>query len=232
MVSPHFWDDDYTELSDLSSFSPSSFQDHIASNFDLDLYDQDSHHDLQHPSLLTFDYASESESQSERSSSSSSIDSNHQHHRRNATMPRLPHHPFVDARHPPSFRHVTLNMPTHRADALGMRNDDILILPAVHPMRLKIHIRKNHHSVRTLRTLVATDMKLSDVVREVLPDQSHRETQVFIKWNGGWVDPGEGVSVRGLMEQGIRDVEVRIQGRERNAPFLFVGEGPVNFFRL
>ncbi|CAO2649513.1 Nn.00g068980.m01.CDS01 [Neocucurbitaria sp. VM-36] len=123
----------------------------------------------------------------------------------------------------PALQSVRVKFPQRSIETLGLREDDVLILtPALKLWRLKVHIR-SHHATETLCAAVAGDVRLRDVVKQLLPAAFSGEVRVHVKARGEWQEPGLAVKVGDIAAVG-REVEVKIvvtsEGLERRGPAL------------
>ncbi|EAT83414.1 hypothetical protein HBI56_116250 [Parastagonospora nodorum] len=121
----------------------------------------------------------------------------------------------TDATHAPDFEHfprISVRMPKHTAHSL--RADQILILPpTLTALKICLH---SQGPKRTIRAAVAGDMRLRDVVKQVLPQEYLRDARVHVKSRGEWLEPGSPMKVSDIAEMGRfarnerGEVEVRI----------------------
>jgi hypothetical protein len=134
--------------------------------------------------------------------------------------PRMPaFHPDVDDNNNMSdaFRRQSVRLPVPAAENHRLSRDDILILPCS-LTRMKVQIRSCHNGSETVRAAVVPDMRFSDVVRQFVPGSKRLEdVRAFVKLRGQWEEPGSGVRVSELVEQGRfvvnerGEVEVKIE---------------------
>jgi hypothetical protein len=132
------------------------------------------------------------------------------------------HTPYYPPQHPDlqpasSLKRVQVRMPRRAAEEL--RGDDVLIL-SPDLTRLRIHIRTNH-STETVRAAVAGDMRLRDVVRQLLPNNHSSEIIVQVKLRGEWQELGTSCKISDIAELGRdvmndrQEVEVKLVVRSR-----------------
>ncbi|KAH7386938.1 hypothetical protein DE146DRAFT_635711 [Phaeosphaeria sp. MPI-PUGE-AT-0046c] len=97
----------------------------------------------------------------------------------------------------------------------GLRTDDILILPST-LTRIKISLHDAHHALRNIRVAVAGDMRLRDVVKQVLSQDYWSDARTYVKSRGEWIEAGSPTKVGGIVDLGHvavnerGEVEVRI----------------------
>ncbi|OAL02482.1 hypothetical protein IQ06DRAFT_117057 [Phaeosphaeriaceae sp. SRC1lsM3a] len=111
------------------------------------------------------------------------------------------------------FRRTQLRLTDRYARAL--RADDILILPPA-LTRIKISLLEGHQLVRNIRVAVAGDMRLRDVIKQVLAQESLSDARTYVKSRGEWTEAASPVKVSGIVDLGRfavnekGEVEVRI----------------------
>ncbi|KAH7087616.1 hypothetical protein FB567DRAFT_443052 [Paraphoma chrysanthemicola] len=111
-----------------------------------------------------------------------------------------------------SFKRVQIRMPRRAAEQL--REDDVLIV-SPDLTRLRIQVR-TAHSNEAMRVAVAGDMRLRDVVKQVLPTAHGEEVHVQVKVREEWIAVSGSHMMSEIVEHGRgvlnsrQDVEVRI----------------------
>jgi hypothetical protein len=134
-------------------------------------------------------------------------------------FPTRNQHRQLDFEH---FPQISVRLPSKIARDL--HTSEILILPST-LTRLKILLyATNNTYLRTLRAVVAGDMRLRDVIKQILPSEYWGDMKSYVKTSGEWVEPGSPTKVSDVAELGRfvvnerGQVEVRIVvggGRER-----------------
>ncbi|KAL5121737.1 hypothetical protein ACEQ8H_000424 [Pleosporales sp. CAS-2024a] len=117
------------------------------------------------------------------------------------------------------FPRTCLRLPQQTTSAL--RTDQILILPShLTPLKISLH---THAPPRAIRAAVAGDMRLRDVVKQVLPHDLLGDARVHVKSRGEWVEPGNPIMVSHVVdlgrfatnERGEVEVRIMLARRER-----------------
>jgi hypothetical protein len=117
------------------------------------------------------------------------------------------------------FPRTQLRLPRHTSNIL--RSDTILILP---PTLTNLKITLHTHTLQrnnTIRAAVAGDMRLRDVVKQILPHNYLCDVRVYVRSRGEWVEPGSPVKVSDIVELGRvtrnerGEVEIKIVAGER-----------------
>jgi hypothetical protein len=119
------------------------------------------------------------------------------------------------------FPRTSLRLPKHTSNSL--RPDQILILPStLTSLKISLH---THTPQRTIRAAVAGDMRLRDVIKQILPQEYLHDTRVYVKSRGEWVEPENPTKVSDIVDMGRfarndkGEVEIRIVigggGREK-----------------
>ncbi|KAF2128490.1 hypothetical protein P153DRAFT_386609 [Dothidotthia symphoricarpi CBS 119687] len=115
---------------------------------------------------------------------------------------------------PTPFHRVACRMPARTAEALDLARDEVLVLP-LQLTRLRVRIYSGSRDVQSVRAVVAGDMRVRDVVGQVV---GAGDVRVYVKRGGRWVEPGAGVKMSGVVEQQgwfageeQREVEVKIE---------------------
>jgi hypothetical protein len=133
--------------------------------------------------------------------------------------------PARSNRYQPDFEHfpqTSLRLPSNTARDL--RSSEILILPSS-LTRLKLQLRDTNNTyIRTLRATIAGDMRLRDVIKQVLPSEYLGDVKSYVRTKGEWVEPGSSTKISDVVELGRfvvnerGEVEVKIVvggGREK-----------------
>lgn len=122
------------------------------------------------------------------------------------------------------FTRTQVRLPRKTAHELRS-SDEILILPPC-LTHLKVSLFAQHSS-RKMRVAVAGDMRLRDVIKQLLPQEYLRDTRVYVKARDEWVEPGAQTKVGDVRDLGQfvmnerNEIEVRVivgnndAGRER-----------------
>lgn len=107
----------------------------------------------------------------------------------------------TDTTRAPDFEHfprTSVRMPKHTAHSL--RAEQILILPpTLTALKISLH---SHGPKRTIRAAVAGDMRLRDVVEQVLAQEYLCDARVHVKSRGEWVETGSPMKVSDIAEMG------------------------------
>ena len=117
------------------------------------------------------------------------------------------------------FKRVQVRMPKKTAHDLRGA-DEILILPSsLTHLKISLHA---HYDKRTIRAAVAGDMRLRDVIKQLLPQEYLSDARAYVRSRGEWIEPGAPTKVSDVADLGRfavnerREVEVKIVvGRER-----------------
>jgi hypothetical protein len=120
---------------------------------------------------------------------------------------------FTPHRHNPDFepfKRLSLRVSPRTFQVL--RPNELLIVS--HSLtHLKIIL---HSHQRTIRVAVAGDMRLRDVLKQVLPHKHLHDARAYVRSQGGWVEPEAPMKVEDVVELGDfamnekEEVEVRI----------------------
>ncbi|KAH8725250.1 hypothetical protein GQ44DRAFT_772286 [Phaeosphaeriaceae sp. PMI808] len=125
------------------------------------------------------------------------------------------------------FKRVQIRVPKRAMQEL--RGDEILILssPLTH---VKIFLSTPHFADE-LRAAVAGDMRLRDLVKQLLPQNEVHEARTLVKTGGGWIEPMSSTKISEVMLNERREVEVRIVvgggGRRRSMKERYEAEARV-----
>ncbi|OAL51049.1 hypothetical protein IQ07DRAFT_409364 [Pyrenochaeta sp. DS3sAY3a] len=115
----------------------------------------------------------------------------------------------------PALRSVKVRLPEQAIEALGVRDDDVLIMPAG-LIRMKVHLRCAMGK-DTLQASVAGDMRVRDVLKQVVPADYAGEVWVWFRLRGEWQKLDGGLKVSQLSGMNRRqadekpEVEVMIE---------------------
>lgn len=115
----------------------------------------------------------------------------------------------------PALQSMKVRLPEQAVEALGVREDDVLIMPAG-LVRMKVHLRCAMGK-DTLQASVAGDMRVRDVLKQVVPADHAAEVRAWFKLRGEWQKLDGGLKVNQLSDMNRRladekpDVEVRIE---------------------
>jgi hypothetical protein len=126
----------------------------------------------------------------------------------------------------PDFEHfpqISLRLPSKTARDL--HTSEILVLPpSLTHLKIQLYTSNNTY-LRTLRVAVAGDIRLRNVIKQVLPPEYWGDVKSYVKTRGEWVEPGSPTKVSDVVELGRfvvnerGEVQVRIVvggGRERD----------------
>jgi hypothetical protein len=133
-------------------------------------------------------------------------------------------HPPPDLDIAPHFKRAQVRLPRKTAQDLR-GTDEILILPSsLTHLKVSLFV---HQSSRKMRVAVAGDMRLRDVVKQLLPQEYLRDARAYVKARGEWVEPGPQTKIGDVKDLGQfvmddrSEIEVRVivggtnGGRER-----------------
>jgi hypothetical protein len=138
------------------------------------------------------------------------------------------HNPYPDLDFE-QFPRTQFRLPHRTSNTL--RPDTILILP---PTLINLKITLHTHTLRRINTICAAvtgDMRLRDVVKQILPYELLCDAGVYVRSKGEWVKPGSSVKVSDVVEFGrvVRnergEVEVRIVVGEKEREGRTGGNG-------
>jgi hypothetical protein len=122
--------------------------------------------------------------------------------------------------HDPNFEQFhSMHLRVPKRTAHDLRNDEILLLP---PSLTHLKISLHAHP-RTIRVAIAGDMRLRDVIKQILPQEYLHDARVYVKRRDEWIEAGSPTKVSDIAQSGQSvlnersEVEVRlvVGGREK-----------------
>ncbi|KAF2654758.1 hypothetical protein K491DRAFT_693563 [Lophiostoma macrostomum CBS 122681] len=113
------------------------------------------------------------------------------------------------------YTHTTTQAPSY-SHPPEISETDVLLLPT-HMTKLSISYKRLGHSMRRMTATATRDLKLRNVVRQIVGDGAHtKQVRLLVKFRNEWREPGWEMRVGALERAGGvgKVVEMRIEGMD------------------
>ncbi|KAF2823755.1 hypothetical protein CC86DRAFT_468778 [Ophiobolus disseminans] len=120
------------------------------------------------------------------------------------------------------LKQVQIRVPKRTAQDLRGGEHILILPPNLTHLKISIHAQ---HARQIVRAAVVGEMRLRDVVKQVLPGEYLQDARAYVRLRGEWIEPGAGTKISDVVELGRAamnergEVEIKVMigggGRER-----------------